>query len=155
MLLSSVLLSLLYSNAALAVGPLVKLDYSSYQGTSLPSGVSQWLGIRYAAPPVGKLRFQAPQDPLANSTVQIADKVCLNLRLAAQTTVVAESYHSMVSSAYPPPLHQRTKPHRRIASSWTFTLPLIQRKTLSFQYTSSFKVEGLMPIATLISMALA
>jgi hypothetical protein len=78
MLLVSILLFTLLSNAALAVSSLVKLEYSSYQGTSFPSGVSQWLGIRYAAPPVGKLRFRAPQDPLQNSTVQIADQVYIS-----------------------------------------------------------------------------
>jgi hypothetical protein len=78
MLHSFILLPLLLSTPALAVSPLVKLDYASYQGTSLPSDVSQWLGIRYAAPPVGKLRFQAPQDPPQNSTIQIADEVYIS-----------------------------------------------------------------------------
>jgi hypothetical protein len=59
----------------LSVDPLVTLDYTSYQGTALPNGISQWLGVRYAAPPLGSLRFSAPQDPVANSTVQIADHV--------------------------------------------------------------------------------
>lgn len=31
-----------------AVDPVVDLSYSKYEGTSLPNGVSQWLGIRYA-----------------------------------------------------------------------------------------------------------
>jgi Carboxylesterase family len=56
----------------------VDLGYSKYQGAYAPNGVSQWLGIRYAAPPVGDLRFRAPADPLLNDTVQIADTVsCL------------------------------------------------------------------------------
>lgn len=58
-----------------AVDPLVKLNYTSYEGTALANGISQWLGLRYAAPPVGDLRFAAPQDPPVNSTTQIADKV--------------------------------------------------------------------------------
>lgn len=39
------------------------LGYSSYKGASVATGVAQWLGIRYAAAPVGNLRFRAPQDP--------------------------------------------------------------------------------------------
>ena len=59
----------------LAVDPLVDLGYVKYQGSALPNGVSQWLGLRFAAPPVGDLRFSAPADPPSNDTVQIADTV--------------------------------------------------------------------------------
>lgn len=55
----------------------VDLGYSSYQGTILDNGVSRWLGIRYAAPPVGDLRFRAPKDPTKTTTLQIADAVIL------------------------------------------------------------------------------
>ena len=61
---------------ALAVDPLVDLGYTKYEGTALPNGISQWLGIRFAAPPVGDLRFSAPADPPSNDTVQTADTVC-------------------------------------------------------------------------------
>ena len=57
-------------------GPIVDLGYSAYQGNTYSDGVSQWLGIRYAAPPTGDLRFAAPQDPIENSTLQEAIKVC-------------------------------------------------------------------------------
>jgi hypothetical protein len=56
----------------------VDLGYSKYQGTNLGNGVSQWLGIRYAAPPLGDLRFRAPRDPIVNHTLQVANKVCVN-----------------------------------------------------------------------------
>jgi len=46
-----------------AVDSCVHLGYSSYNGVPLANGVTQWLGIRYAAPPLGELRFAAPQDP--------------------------------------------------------------------------------------------
>ncbi|CZT49185.1 related to cholinesterase precursor [Rhynchosporium secalis] len=52
----------------------VDLGYSKYQGSHVENGVTQWLGIRYAAPPVGDLRFRAPRDPLHNDTLQIANK---------------------------------------------------------------------------------
>ena len=61
--------------AVLAVDPLVNLGYSQYLGTAIPAGITQWLGIRYAAPPLGELRFRAPADPLVNDTVQIANQV--------------------------------------------------------------------------------
>lgn len=59
------------SNVALTVD----LGYSKYQGATADNGVTQWFGIRYAAPPVGDLRFRAPADPLTNDTLQIADTV--------------------------------------------------------------------------------
>ncbi|KAJ5558161.1 CAZyme family CE10 [Penicillium sp. DV-2018c] len=52
----------------------VDLGYSSYEGRTLSNGVTQWLGMRYAAPPVGNLRFAAPQDPLFVEGVQQANQ---------------------------------------------------------------------------------
>ena len=54
----------------------IDLGYSKYLGVDECNGISHWLGIRYAAPPVGDLRFRAPQDPVFNETLQIADTVC-------------------------------------------------------------------------------
>ncbi|KAL9110955.1 MAG: hypothetical protein Q9227_004570 [Pyrenula ochraceoflavens] len=70
----------LFITIANCVEPQVQLDYSTYQGVALPNGISQWLGIRYAAPPVGDLRFEAPQDPMPTDGVQAADQhglICL------------------------------------------------------------------------------
>ena len=50
-------------DARSALYPQIHLDYATYKGKALPCGVSQWVGIRYAAPPVGALRFAEPQDP--------------------------------------------------------------------------------------------
>ncbi|WYZ34712.1 hypothetical protein EsH8_I_000988 [Colletotrichum jinshuiense] len=41
----------------------VDLGYARYSGSVLPSGVNQFLGMRFAAPPIGNLRWRAPQDP--------------------------------------------------------------------------------------------
>ena len=59
----------------LAVNPTVNLGYTQYQGVAIPAGITQWLGMRFAAPPLGDLRFRAPADPVANDTVQMADQV--------------------------------------------------------------------------------
>lgn len=58
-----------------AVSPTVDVGYAKYKGQALPNGLTQWLGMRYAAPPTGKLRFQPPQDPSEEDGVQPADKV--------------------------------------------------------------------------------
>jgi carboxylesterase type B len=74
------LVGALLGNNVLAVSPLVKLNYTTYQGTTLSNGVSQWLGMRYAAPPVGDLRFSAPKEPLHYNDTQPATahgKTCL------------------------------------------------------------------------------
>ncbi|KAL5365830.1 Alpha/Beta hydrolase protein [Aspergillus floccosus] len=59
---------------ACAQNPIVDLNYARYRGLTLSSGVNQWLGIRYAAPPVGPLRFAAPQDPRPVEEIQYASK---------------------------------------------------------------------------------
>lgn len=64
----------------LAVDPVVQLNYTSYRGTALKNGVTQWLGMRFAAAPFGDLRFRAPQCPEAQNGVQEADSfgpICL------------------------------------------------------------------------------
>lgn len=108
--ISQLLLGSALLGNVLAVSPLVKLNYSTYQGTTLSNGVSQWLGLRYAAPPIGNLRFSAPQDPIHYNTTQSAsahgktclatkagppsnttDEDCLFLEVFAPTNATAES----------------------------------------------------------------
>jgi hypothetical protein len=55
--------------------PTVSLDYATYQGVRLPAGVDQFLGMRYAAAPLGDLRFRGPKDPETVSGVQDASSV--------------------------------------------------------------------------------
>jgi carboxylesterase type B len=55
----------------------VDLGYARYEGQTLSTGVTQWLGMRFAAPPLGDLRFAAPQDPLSVEGIQQAIEVCV------------------------------------------------------------------------------
>ncbi|KAG9310069.1 Alpha/Beta hydrolase protein [Chiua virens] len=59
---------------AFAQGSVVDLGYSQYQGTvDTGLGITNFLGIRYAAAPVGNLRWAAPQSPPTVSGVQQAN----------------------------------------------------------------------------------
>jgi acetylcholinesterase len=53
----------------------VDVGYAKYRGTRLAAGVDQYLGMRYADPPLGNLRFRAPRAPSLVDDVQSADKV--------------------------------------------------------------------------------
>ncbi|KAJ6463178.1 Alpha/Beta hydrolase protein [Mycena vulgaris] len=53
--------------------PIVDLGYAQYQGTvNTANNISNFLGIRYAAGPLGDLRFRAPQPPANVTGVQLA-----------------------------------------------------------------------------------
>lgn len=57
----------------------VDLGYATYRGVRLAEeSVDQYLGMRYAAPPLGDLRFRAPQDPISESGIQNASSVNLD-----------------------------------------------------------------------------
>ncbi|KAI0017585.1 putative carboxylesterase [Xylariomycetidae sp. FL0641] len=55
-------------------GPVVDLGYARYRGGSNARGVDEFLGLRFAAPPVGDLRWRAPADPAPTEGVQDATK---------------------------------------------------------------------------------
>lgn len=71
MLFRHLLLS--FAGLTAAVDPLVALKYTKVQGTALGNGATQWLGVRYAAAPVGALRFAAPIDPPATAPDTVVD----------------------------------------------------------------------------------
>jgi acetylcholinesterase len=56
-------------------GPRVALGYATYEGITLANGVGQFLGMRYAAPPLGENRFRRPRDPLEETGIVPAKEV--------------------------------------------------------------------------------
>lgn len=79
MLTPRLLVPILLLSIAEAVEETVDVGYSIYKGQALPNGVSQWLGIRYAAPPLGDLRFAPPQDPPRTQGIQNATQVSFHI----------------------------------------------------------------------------
>lgn len=61
--LKAIALLSLAARTTFAVDSTVDLNYTSYAGNTLSNGVTEWIGMRFAAPPVGDLRFRAPVDP--------------------------------------------------------------------------------------------
>nr|GAT61115.1 predicted protein [Mycena chlorophos] len=72
MKLSSSLLPLVLASCAFAAGPIVDLGKAGkYEGfIDATYNVSTFLGIPFAAPPLGNLRWQPPTAPAQNSSVQ-------------------------------------------------------------------------------------
>ncbi|RGP60316.1 hypothetical protein FSPOR_10711, partial [Fusarium sporotrichioides] len=77
---------------ATAVAPIVDVSYSKYKGKDNENGVTSWLGMRYAAPPIGDLRFMPPQDPTRSRQVKNASKFRLKcIGLAAKPSLIGKS----------------------------------------------------------------
>ncbi|KAJ7231422.1 Alpha/Beta hydrolase protein [Mycena rebaudengoi] len=54
-------------------GPIIDLGYAQYQGTINPAtNITNFMGMRYAAAPIGDLHFRAPQPPANVTGVQQA-----------------------------------------------------------------------------------
>jgi len=70
---SITVLSALLVAAAVAVDAQVRLTYGQVSGVELDDGVTVFRGIPFAAPPVGALRWRAPQPPIPWRGVRAAD----------------------------------------------------------------------------------
>ncbi|KAF8158914.1 alpha beta-hydrolase [Mycena galopus ATCC 62051] len=67
------LISLVFAQGTAAAAPIIYLGYAQYQGVVDPNlNITAFLGIRYAAPPTGPLRFQAPAPPSQIAGIQQA-----------------------------------------------------------------------------------
>ena len=127
---------------ARAVKTLVELDYAKYQGVELSSGINQWLGIRYAAPPVGDLRFATPKDPQTEDTIQAADEV--SLLNSCMRTVDQDSLtcRSLATHAWQPPEVLQAKAPRKIASSSKYKHLRNRQPSLTCPSLSSSQAAG-------------
>ncbi|TQS37548.1 hypothetical protein Golomagni_01973 [Golovinomyces magnicellulatus] len=62
---------------------IVDLGYARYQGVEIAAGVKHWLGVRFAAAPIGNLRWRAPVDPAVDNSLQDASQfkpICIGTR---------------------------------------------------------------------------
>lgn len=93
------------STATLAVNPTVRVvssPYSQYRGTQLGNGVTQWLGLGFAAPPLENLRFRAPQLPKPTKGVKVADKVRnIPASVTGESRLTASSQHGLICLSTP------------------------------------------------------
>ncbi|CCU81415.1 unnamed protein product [Blumeria hordei] len=87
----------------------VDLGYARYKGVEIEAGVKYWLGVRFAAAPLGHLRWRAPRDPLECEALQdatmfqpvcigtarfgnaVQDEDCLFLNIFAPSNATSES----------------------------------------------------------------
>lgn len=74
LLASLTVTGLLLGGTALAVDEPVQLSHGQISGTESGDGVQAFLGIPFAAPPVGDLRWKAPQPPVPWQGVRVSDK---------------------------------------------------------------------------------
>jgi hypothetical protein len=59
------------------IRPVIDLGYAKYEGLQLTNGVDAFLGMRFAAAPLGDLRWRAPVEPPKIEGLQRANHVCV------------------------------------------------------------------------------
>jgi hypothetical protein len=88
LVIAGVVAGVLTSSNPLPKSAIVDLGYARYQGSSLYNDVDQYLGMRFAKPPLDDLRFRAPEDPEQSSDVQDASEVRYSLSISLFFIVV-------------------------------------------------------------------
>lgn len=127
----------------------VDLGYAKYEGTTLTNGVRQYLGMRYAAPPVGDLRWRAPRNPEPVRGVQSAADVGCRL----QFSDVNLTYFSLGL-----PVQEQSTLFLvvgvKIAFTSTYGVHRMLRALQSFQFGSTSAAEATLPTTMAITMEL-
>jgi hypothetical protein len=120
----------------LGKNPVVDLGYSKYQGDTHKNGVTIWFGIRYAAPPIGHLRFAPPKDPPKHGGIQKAEKVRLLLLLALTFQLIIYSVARDVGAMES---IRKTLASTRTVYSWTYMFRQMYQQARSSRCCSSFQ----------------
>ena len=68
----------------------IQLDAGQITGTSMGSGVQAFLGIPFASPPVGDLRWRAPQPVIPWSGVKVMDRKGPDCMQSRNTNLMSE-----------------------------------------------------------------
>lgn len=76
MLQTLLMIIVLCTVRCLGVDSVVSLSDGKYRGVTQSNGITRWLGMRYAAAPLGHLRFAAPKDPSVHDGIKSANQVC-------------------------------------------------------------------------------
>ena len=94
--IAGIIVGVLTSSHSEPHSAVVDLGYARYQGRSLYNDVDEYLGMRFAKPPLDDLRFRAPEDPESSSDVQDASAV----RLFLQTLFLSSPWllHNLLTS---------------------------------------------------------
>lgn len=123
--------------------PRIELGYATYFGKSLHNGVDQFIGMRYAAAPIGDLRWRSPAPP-EEQGIQLAQEVShysrksagkqkqlwkLSMRLTSSATFASE------------PAKTRPLELAKTAFMSTFGSPATLRPNPSCRSGSLFKEE--------------
>ncbi len=123
------------------IGTEVDLGYTRYAGMQVNSDVLAFLGMRYAAPPVGEMRWRAPVEPPSINSTQDATTVRHVIRRRngdAVSNSLFLSFRPYVSALAQDILSLASL---RIACSSTCGRRPIAQPTPSFPYGSSSRAE--------------
>lgn len=132
----------------LARSAIVDLGYSRYQGVALGNGVDEYLGLRYAKPPLNELRFRGPEDPEQTDGVVDATAVSSQQLTVAPAELTGSSLDPSVLAWVNEPV---TLWERTACSSISGVRPM-QRQTPTSRCGCSSREVGTQTMRTSTSM---